>query len=108
MIENKRLEMVFLIALSLVAMISAITILVGFFIKDGNLIIQASKFLSLSTIILLTNFAYRVYNEIHVVQEEIQIQLKSKEDVEDFKKQIDEQLQKFIKDIAEEEEKTKE
>lgn len=104
MFENKKTEMIFLAVLCLVAIISSVTVLIGFFIKDPFLIINSSKFLSLSTIVLLTNFGYRVYKERHIVEEEVEVRLNSKEDIEEFKKQIDEHLQRFIKDIAEEEE----
>jgi len=103
MFENKKTEMIFLIVLCLVAIISSVTVLVGFFIKDPILIINSSKFLSLSTLVLLTNFGYRVYKERHIIEEEVEVRLQSKEDVEEFKKQMDEHLQRFIKNIAEEE-----
>ena len=49
-------------------------------------------------------FFKSVYEEMFVNTKEVRMELKSKEDVEEFRRKLDEQLKDYIKEIAEEEE----
>lgn len=95
-----------LIVLSALTLIVSVTTIVGFFIGDLQLVLTSSKILSLSTLILLSIFFRSVYNEMFGEENvrEVRMELKSKEDVEEFRRKLEKELQQYIKDIAEEEE----
>ena len=100
-----------LVVLAAIALIVSVTTIVGFFIGDLNLILNSTKVLSLSTLVLLTVFFRSVYHEMFNSQEEevneVRMELKTKEDVEEFRRKLEKELQKYIKEIAEEEELNK-
>lgn len=97
-----------LIVLAAIALIVSVTTIVGFFIGDLQLVLNSSKVLSMSTLVLLTVFFRSVYHEMFHSQEEnvheVKMELKTKEDVEEFRRKLEKELQKYIKEIAEEEE----
>lgn len=94
-----------LIVLAVIAFISSISTIIGFIIKDPMLVINSSRFLSLSSLILMTIFGKSVYHEMFVNTKEVRMELRSKEDIDEFRKKIEEELQQYIKEVAEEEEK---
>lgn len=98
-----------LIILAVIAFISSVVVTIGFVIKDPMLIINASRFLSISTLILMTIFFRSVYNEMFGEENvrEVRMELKSKEDIDEFRRKLEDELQQYIKDIAEEEEVNK-
>lgn len=105
---KKNIELLTLLVISIIAFISAIVTIVGFFIKDASLVISASRFLSLSTLCVLSYFGWGVYLELFNTTKEVRFELRSKEDVEEFRNKMERELQQYIKDIAEEEELDKE
>lgn len=106
--RTNRLEMTILLVLGIIAIISSITTVVGFGTNNLGLIILSARFLSLSTLILLSWFGYRVYREMSVEVREVKLESRSKEDIEKFRQQIESELKEYIKEIVEEEEKDKE
>lgn len=106
--RTNRLEMTILLVLGIIAIISSITTVVGFGTNNLGLIILSARFLSLSTLILLSWFGYRVYREMNVEVREVKLESRSKEDIEKFRQQIESELKEYIKEIVEEEEKDKE
>lgn len=105
---KKNIELLTLLVISIIAFISAIVTIVGFFIKDASLVISASRFLSLSTLCVLSYFGWGVYLELFNTTKEVRFELRSKEDVEEFRNKMERELQEFVKEIAEEEELDKE
>ena len=105
---KKNIELLTLLVISIIAFISAIVTIVGFFIRDASLVISASRFLSLSTLCVLSYFGWGVYLELFNTTKEVRFELRSKEDVEEFRNKMERELQQYIKDIAEEEELDKE
>lgn len=103
-VKTNRLEMLVLLVLGVIAIISSITTVVGFGANNLGLIILSARFLSLSTLILLSWFGYRVYQEMKTDVREIRLESYSKEDIEEFRKKLDLEIQQYIKNIAEEEE----
>ena len=105
---KKNIELLTLLVISIIAFISAIVTIVGFFIRDASLVISASRFLSLSTLCVLSYFGWGVYLELFNTTKEVRFELRSKEDVEEFRNKMERELKQYIKDIAEEEELDKE
>ena len=105
---KKNIELLTLLVISIIAFISAIVTIVGFFIRDASLVISASRFLSLSTLCVLSYFGWGVYLEVFNTTKEVRFELRSKEDVEEFRNKMERELQEFVKEIAEEEELDKE
>ena len=105
---KKNIELLTLLVISIIAFISAIVTIVGFFIRDASLVISASRFLSLSTLCVLSYFGWGVYLELFKTTKEVRFELRSKEDVEEFRNKMERELQEFVKEIAEEEELDKE
>ena len=99
-----------LIVLAAIALIVSVTTIVGFFIGDLSLILNSTKVLSMSTLVLLTVFFRSVYHEMYNEENtrEVRMELRSKEDVEEFRRKLEKELQQYIKEIAEEEELDKE
>ena len=93
-----------LVILAVLTIIVSLTTIVGFFIGDLQMVLASAKILSLTSLILMSVFFKSVYEEMFVNTKEVRMELKSKEDVEEFRKQLDEQLKHYIKEIAEEEE----
>jgi len=100
---DKRIELMTLLVISIIAFISAIVTIVGLFIKDASLVISAARFLSLSTLCVISYFGWGIYQEMFTNTKEVRVELKSKEDVEEFRQKIEKHLQDYIKEIAEEE-----
>ena len=101
---NKNIELLTLLVISIIAFISAVVVIVGFFIRDASLVIGASRFLSLSTLCVLSYFGWGVYQEMFTKTKEVRFELRSREDVEEFRIKMERELQQYIKEIAEEEE----
>ena len=93
-----------LVILAVLTIIVSLTTIVGFFIGDLQMVLASAKILSLTSLVLMSVFFKSVYEEMSVNTKEVRMELKSKEDVEEFRKQLDKQLQEYIKEIAEEEE----
>ena len=93
-----------LVILAVLTIVVSLTTIVGFFIGDLQMVLASAKILSLTSLILMSVFFKSVYEEMFVNTKEVRMELKSKEDVEEFRKQLDEQLKHYIKEIAEEEE----
>lgn len=101
----KRIEIWGVVGLLLISLITSITTLVGLYTQSLEMIVISARGLSSSVILLLIRLGYYVYEEIYSTPKQIEVTLKSKEDVDEFKRQIDEQLQEYLKEIAEEEQK---
>ena len=99
-----------LVVLAALTLIVSVTTIVGFFIGDLQLVLTSSKILSLSSLVLMTVFFRSVYNEMYGEEQvkEVRMELRSKEDVEEFRRKLEKELQQYIKEIAEEEELNKE
>jgi len=95
-----------LVVLAALTLIVSVTTIVGFFIGDLNLILTSTKILSLTSLVLMTVFFRSVYNEMFGGEnvKEVRMELKSKEDIDEFRRQMEEHLQEYIKEVAEEEE----
>lgn len=93
----KRKLIIGLMVVALIALISSVTTIVGFFIRDLELVLTSSKILSLCTLVLMTVFFKSVYNEMFGEDNvtEVHMTLKNKEDIESFKEQIEEELRKY-------------
>lgn len=102
---NKKLEIISIITALIVAGISSVIVIIGFFTRDADLIINTSRFLSLSTLAAIIYFGNSIYKEMNVVEHEVRMELRSKEDIEKFRNKVEKELQKYIKEIAEEEER---
>lgn len=102
---SKKLEIIGIITALIVAGISSVIVIIGFFTRDVDLIINTSRFLALSTLASIIYFGNSIYKEMGVVEHEVRMELKSKEDIEQFRNKIEKELQKYIKEIAEEEER---
>lgn len=100
----KRIEIYGVIGLLLIALITSITTLVGLYIQSLEMIVISARGLASSVILLLVRLAYYVWEETQQPHQQVEVTLKSKEDVEEFKRQIEIQLQDYLKEIAEEEE----
>lgn len=105
---NRKL-IVGLVILAGLALLVSVTTIIGFFIGDLKMVLTSSKILSLSTLVLMTVFFKSVYGEMYGEENvrEVRMELKSKEDIEEFRRKLEEELQQYIKDIAEEEELNK-
>ena len=101
----KRIEVWGVVGLLLIALITSITTIIGLYIQSLEMIIISARGLSSSVILLLVRLMYYIWEENQQTQQQVEITLKSKEDVEEFKRQVDIQLQDYLKEIAEEEEK---
>ena len=101
---NKKLEIITVIVAFIIAAISSVVVIVGFFTNNVDMIINSSRFLSLSALGLVIYFSNNVYQEMFADTHEVRMELRSKEDVEEFRKKLDKELQQYIKQIAEEEE----
>lgn len=101
---NKKLEIITVIVAFIIAAISSVVVIVGFFTNNVDMIINSSRFLSLSALGLVIYFSNNVYQEMFTDAHEVRMELRSKEDVEEFRKKLDKELQQYIKQIAEEEE----
>ena len=101
---NKKLEIITVIVAFIIAAISSVVVIVGFFTNNVDMIINSSRFLSLSALGLVIYFSNNVYQEMFTDTHEVRMELRSKEDVEEFRKKLDKELQQYIKQIAEEEE----
>ena len=103
---NQRTEFKILAVIYVIALIASVSTIFGFFTRDIDFIINSARFLSLSTLILLTYFANSVYKEMFTQDEqvnEVRMELRSKEDVEEFRKKLEEELRKYVEEIEEEE-----
>lgn len=92
-----------LVILAVLTILVSLTTIVGFFIRDLQMVLTSAKILSLTSLILMSVFFKSVYEEMFVNTKEVRMELKSKEDVEEFRRKLDEHLQDYIKEIAEEE-----
>jgi len=99
-----------LIILAVLTMIVSLTTIAGFFIGDLQMILTSAKILSLSSLVLMSVFFKSVYEEMYGEEnvKEVRMELKSKEDVEEFRRKLEKHLQDYIKEVAEEEELDKE
>ena len=94
-----------LIILAVLTIIVSLTTITGFFIGDLQMILTSSKILSLTSLVLMTVFFRSVYHEMNDISvKEVRMELKSKEDIEEFRRQLEEHLQDYIKEVVEEEE----
>jgi hypothetical protein len=95
-----------LVILAVLTMIVSLTTIVGFFIGDLHMVLTSAKILSLSSLVLMSVFFKSVYEEMYGEEnvKEVRMELKSKEDVEEFRRQMEEHLQDYIKEVVEEEE----
>jgi hypothetical protein len=95
-----------LVILAVLTMIVSLTTIVGFFIGDLQMVLTSAKILSLTSLVLMSVFFKSVYEEMYGEEnvKEVRMELKSKEDIEEFRRQMEEHLQDYIKEIAEEEE----
>jgi len=95
-----------LIALAILTLLVSLTTIIGFFIGNLDLVLLSAKILSLSSLILMTIFFRSVYGEMFGDDnvKEVRMELKNKEDIERFRKQLEEHLQEYIKEVVEEEE----
>lgn len=104
----KRIEIYGVIGLLLIALITSITTLIGLYTQSLEMIVISARGLASSVILLLVRLGYYVYEETQQPHHQVEVTLKSKEDVEEFKRQIDIQLQDYLKEIAEEEQEKEE
>ena len=104
---SKRIEMIMVITLLIVSLVSTITVLAGFGLNDVDLIIGGTRWLSFSVFLLLVRLGQYIYEDFTTTTKQVEVTLKSKEDIEKFRKEIDKELNKYIKQIAEEEKKQK-
>ena len=93
-----------LVILAVLTIVVSLTTIVGFFIGDLQMVLTSAKILSLTSLILMSVFFKSVYEEMFVNTKEVRMELHTKEDIEEFRRQLDEQLKHYIKEIAEEEE----
>jgi len=96
-----------LIILAVLTIVVSLTTIIGFFIRDLEMVLLSAKILSLSSLILMTIFFRSVYGEMFGDDnvKEVRMELKNKEDIERFRKELEEHLQDYIKEVVEEEEK---
>ena len=100
---NKRVEFYFLTGLGIIAGITSISTIVGFFYNSQTLIIESSRWLSFSVLLLLTKLGEMIYRDVVSVRKEVEVTIKTKEDIEAFRKQINDEIEKMVKQIEEEE-----
>lgn len=103
---SDRKLIIVLIVLAVITFISSIVTIVGFITLDAMLVINSARVLSITSLILMTVFGRSVYLEMFDENNvrEVRMELHSKEDVEEFRRKLEKELQKYIKQIAEEEE----
>lgn len=96
-----------LIILAVLTLIVSLTTIIGFFIGDLEMVLFSSKILSLTSLVLMSVFFRSVYAEMFGDDnvKEVRMELKNKEDIERFRKELEEHLQDYIKEVVEEEEK---
>jgi len=95
-----------LIILAVLNLTVSITTILGFFIGSLDLVLLSAKIMSLSSLVLMTVFFRSVYNEMFGDDnvKEVRMELKSKEDIEEFRRQMEKHLQDYIQEVVEEEE----
>lgn len=107
---SKRTEFKILAVIYVIALMASLTTIAGFFMRDIDFILTSTRFLSLSTLILLTYFANSVYKEMFSQEQvnEVRMELRSKEDIEEFRRKLEEELRKYVEEIEEQERLDKE
>ena len=95
-----------LIILAVLTIIVSLTTIIGFFIGDLEMVLLSAKILSLTSLTLMLVFFRSVYGEMFGDDnvKEVRMELKSKEDIEEFRRKLEEHLQDYIKEVVEEEE----
>ena len=100
---SNKIEVWFLVLVLIVATISTIGTILGFGFNSYDLVIQSSRWLAIASLILLTKLGYMIYEDTVGSHKEIAVTIKSREDIEEFRKQINEEIEKMLKQIDDEE-----
>lgn len=101
---SKRIEMIFLVIMIVISFVSSILTIVGFLYNSESLIIESSKWLSFSVLLLLTKLGEMIYRDSSFgTTKEVEVTIKSKEDIEAFRKQILKEIELLLEQAEEEE-----
>ena len=101
---NKRLEFIFLGIIAIVAALSTLVTIVGFLYNSETMIIESARWLSFSVLILLTKLGDMLLRDTGIGKsKELEVVIKTREDVEAFRKEINKEMDELLKQIEEEE-----